>query len=521
MSATELEIKLQIPDEALPAVRSRMAGASAVRTRMQAIYFDTEQGDLGRAGVALRLRREGSHWVQTLKASRGDGDAFERHEHNVPRAGAAEPALDVSLHSGTPAGDALVQALSGAAGPGAAPPDLRELFRTDIQRTHRLHRLKGGCVEMALDEGVIRCGHLTWPVQELEIEHKSGRRGVVPEAASQWVQRHGLWLDTRSKAERGHRLWQARIGQAVMPDDARVSRAVSASEAFKAAPVCLHAAGAAADVALQAGLLKPLLPALLANASELAGGTGTEEHIHQLRVSIRRLRSVVRLGDRWMPAWPEPVMSCIIGLFRTLGAQRDRDVVEREWGPALQRAGCPMQGVPPRGEAFTPPDLVQALRARELNWAWLWLLRAAGDHGSTVPVSALVAGLHERLERWAAEISQQAVRFERLDEPAQHDLRKRIKRLRYALDSTALLDLSGPLKPRREYTEALALAQTVMGQYCDLLTARDVWRQACEQDAQAWFAVGWISAEIGRMKPDVAKTLRRHGRIDKRWRAAA
>ena len=520
MSATEREIKLQVPDEALAAVRKRVATASSVRTRLQAVYFDTADGDLAQAGLALRLRREGRQWVQTLKGSAAEGRPLERAEHNVLRSGSAEPVVDPALHADTSTGQQLIRILGSLDPVDEGVPVLRELFRTDILRTHRLHRLKGGSVEWALDEGCIRSGSLEWPVQELEIEHRGGHPQVVMDAAALWIQDQGLWIDTRSKAERGHRLWRARLGRAWEASDPRVAGAQSASLGLKQTGVPLDLEEGEDGVPLQAVLLGPLLPALLANASDLAGGTGTDEHVHQLRVSIRRLRSVVRLGERWLPTWPEPVMQAIVELFRRLGEHRDRGVVEREFGPALRLAGCPLEGRPSLGADSPLPDLPGSLRAPALNLAWLWLLRAASDPLAVVPGEALATGLHERLERWSEEIAQLAKRFERLDEPAQHELRKRIKRLRYALDSTAMLHAGLAPRPRREYVQALGVSQAALGEFCDLLTARDVWRASCEHDPRAWFAVGWISAELTRMQPAVAKTLRRYARIDKRWRHA-
>ena len=62
-------------------MRRAVATASARSTRLQAVYADTAQQHLAAAGLALRLRKEGRAWVQTLKG-RGDGLAT-RLEHEV------------------------------------------------------------------------------------------------------------------------------------------------------------------------------------------------------------------------------------------------------------------------------------------------------------------------------------------------------------------------------------------------------------------------------------------------------
>ena len=80
---TEIELKFQVPAESRAAVAAAVAGRAGAGQvqRLQAAYHDTAERALANAGVALRLRREGPRWVQTLKAI--GGDAMTRLEHNV------------------------------------------------------------------------------------------------------------------------------------------------------------------------------------------------------------------------------------------------------------------------------------------------------------------------------------------------------------------------------------------------------------------------------------------------------
>ena len=78
----EIVLKLQVPAARRGAVDAAVAGTSpAPRLRLQAAYHDTPERTLAAAGLALRLRREGRQWVQTLKG-RGDG-LMQRLEHEV------------------------------------------------------------------------------------------------------------------------------------------------------------------------------------------------------------------------------------------------------------------------------------------------------------------------------------------------------------------------------------------------------------------------------------------------------
>lgn len=64
---------------------------------LKAKYFDTPDKLLSQHGVALRLRLEGEHWVQTLKAA--GKSHLHRFEHNHDF-GISEhaPALDLTIY---------------------------------------------------------------------------------------------------------------------------------------------------------------------------------------------------------------------------------------------------------------------------------------------------------------------------------------------------------------------------------------------------------------------------------------
>ncbi|MBC7938411.1 MAG: CYTH domain-containing protein [Chitinophagaceae bacterium] len=78
----ETELKFQVPPPRRAALRRAVATSTAQTTRLQAVYADTADHRLAAAGLALRLRKEGTRWVQTLKG-RGDG-LMQRLEHEVP-----------------------------------------------------------------------------------------------------------------------------------------------------------------------------------------------------------------------------------------------------------------------------------------------------------------------------------------------------------------------------------------------------------------------------------------------------
>ena len=72
----EREITFSVPEEAVRRVARQVRRAGPWRRRMVSnAYYDTANERLRRAGVALRLRRDGKRRLQTLKAET-DGAAF-------------------------------------------------------------------------------------------------------------------------------------------------------------------------------------------------------------------------------------------------------------------------------------------------------------------------------------------------------------------------------------------------------------------------------------------------------------
>lgn len=244
----ETELKFLVPAQAVPAVTAELLAAGAQSTRLRACYLDTPDRRLAAARAALRLRLEAGQWVQTLKAQ--GSTLIQRWEHNVPRVDAdahkdvdTVPTVDPSLHQDSPAGVALAAALGCEVSALAGGHGLVLGFETDILRLHTRVQHQGATLEWAFDVGQIRAAGRTEPVCELELELCAGPPSALLALAGDWVSRHGLWLDSRSKAERGERLWRGQPQPPELP-----------AGRFPAAPH--DAAGLKACVA---AVLEPLL----------------------------------------------------------------------------------------------------------------------------------------------------------------------------------------------------------------------------------------------------------------------
>lgn len=498
---TEIELKFQVPPERRAAVAAAVAGRTGTGQvqRLQAAYHDTAARDLAGAGVALRLRREGPRWVQTLKAS--GSDAMTRLEHNVPRPGraATAPPLDPLLHAGTPAGARLAEVLAGV-----ADPRLACQFGTDIRRLSRSLRSHGALVELAFDTGRVQAGAQSQPLCELEIELLRGPPAALVQCARQWVARHGLWLDTRSKAERGDLL----------------ARGLPYTPARKAVAVRLTA-DMPLSVARRA-VLQACAQQVLPNGSQVASGQFGDEHLHQLRVGLRRLRAALVLFDGDKDAEPLPLAAASAALFRELGAARDQAAIgaplREQLAQAITATGLTL-AVPnlPQGDGADP---ARALRSAGAQALLLDLLDATLPPQSTRETAeevSLPALLASRLNRWHRQVRRDARAFGDLDDAARHRLRKRVKRLRYALEFTQ--SLYGAKKVARQL-RVLAEVQDRLGALNDAGVAIAAFRAAPDADASVAFALGWLVARRTALIAQCGPALERYARLGRPWKRA-
>ena len=303
---TEIELKFRIPGHRLAAVRRAVHTATAVVEPLAAVYLDTPGQHLAAARMALRLRREGAQWVQTLKAE--GASALQRLEHNVPLPGLHRPALDTHRHDGTEAGEALHRLMAQA-----GQPMLQARYATDVQRTRRLLRSGGAVIELALDEGFIEAGPRRLPMSELELELLSGPAQALLAVAGRWAQRFGLVLDVRSKSERGHRL--------------------AANEAM-GPPIPPPGGGAG---------WSDLLRAVLANASQIAEGPSEPGHRLALQQGLQALASAGQAHGRPLLAEALAALQAALALANEPTALRSllqAPATQQVWLAALA-AGLP------------------------------------------------------------------------------------------------------------------------------------------------------------------------------------
>jgi triphosphatase len=483
---TEFELKFEVSPANLKSVAVAMQQGKASRQRLQASYFDTADGALAAHGIVVRLRKEGRRWVQTAKGP--TADLHERMEHNVSlplQRAACMPLLDLSRHDDTPVGKVISKALALKASENY--PDLVMLYGTDVQRITRRVVFGESQVEIALDQGCVFADGQSQALCELEVELKSGKPFDAVVLARQWCAAHGLWISTIAKSMKGQRL---RVG----PPFGAATAAISS----KFSP-CYSSAATGAEMAN--AVFSACLNQILPNMSELANGSKHPDHVHQLRVGIRRLRTALRelgeLTNTLDPAWE----AVLVRVFRVLGVYRDRTQLAL-MQPQLLAAGGPAIGS--SVESIGMFDIGEILRAPDFQDTLLGLM--ALIHRDLPETVGRPADLKKVFSRRLAKLQLNALRkgkkFLSLDDAQQHSVRKRLKRLRY------LMDFVEPLFTTRKLGHVAALlkpVQDALGLYNDELMALHAWRAMAVDDPNAWFGVGWLSA---RKQPNARRCLK-------------
>lgn len=492
----EIELKLALPPEQTSAFVRRMARRRSVpRERdLVTLYFDTPDFALSAAGVALRLRRSGRRWVQTLKTE-GEraGGLSRRLEFEMP---VDRGALDWTRFP--PAAAACV--------PEPLRAVLIPVFETRFRRTTWEVSGRGGArVEVALDVGEIRAGKRRAPLCEIELELLAGNPDALFALALNWAGALDcLPLDV-SKAERGARLARGALAEAVKASSPSLAAAMSVEAGFAA---IMQACLAHFQANLPGILHTPL------QAGPAAGGgpppdDDTIACVHQARVALRRLRVALRLF-RGICELPQVLRRTLRTLTAALGPARDWDVLVEKTLPAIGQHHPDAA----RWEAAmlalrTRRDQVRAtMRADLLNarpGAWLlemqrWLLRhgwrqAAGAERRRAQASPLDTWARDALRRGHRRLVRGMRGFARLSPARRHALRIEVKRQRHAVEF--LRDLfPAPLEAARQarYLAALRRVQDSLGRSNDAYTAWELLRCA-PADGPGDFALGWLAAQ--------------------------
>jgi inorganic triphosphatase YgiF len=479
--AIETELKLRITPEQLARLKRhpllrKLQVARPVARRLYNIYYDTPKLELHQSAMALRLRRAGGQWLQTLK---GGGSVkagmHQRNEWEIP---VSRAVLDFSP-SQTVDWEAHL--------PLRLRKKLQPIFVTDFSRTSRILDWQGAQIELCMDRGEVRTEQRGTPICELELELKSGEPRQLFELALALLDIVPLELEPVSKAEHGYRLlavYADRPVKGLVPDIAK---------------------NATLTEALQALLWSCLLHMQGNFRGAMAGDDA--EYLHQMRVSLRRLRVVLRMAEKFRADESLSALSMdVAALCVALGQIREWDVFIAETVQPMcaRMAGhAGLQALRALGErqrAACYAELRNEKQARELQRLILrFALWMDGEYWQT-PQETTVPPVQDfanrRLHKLAKRLTQAGLQLDSLDNVHLHALRILAKKLRYSAEFFAALY---DKQKTAAFLAALSEVQEVLGQINDVAVAHRLLDElaalpelAAHQEAIA-LAKGWIA----------------------------
>lgn len=507
--AVETELKLRIAPEQLarlkrhPLLGKHQITRPATR-RLHNIYYDTPKLELHKSAMALRLRRSGQQWLQTLK---GGGSVkagmHQRNEWEVP---VSRAALDFSsLENAGPQTAEWKAHL-----PLRLRSKLQPVFVTDFSRNSRMLDWQGAQIELCMDRGEVRTEQRGAPICELELELKSGEPGRLFELALALLEIVPLELEPVSKAEQGYRLLTAYADKPVKGSAPALAKSATLSEALQAL----------------------IWSCLLHLQGNLRGAMGSDdaEYLHQMRVALRRLRVVLRLAGKFRADETLNALSSDIAMLCVaLGRIREWDVFIAE---TLQPMCARMAGhaglqallaVGERQRAACYAELRGEKQARELQRLILrfalWMNGAywQPQDAAAPPLHGFASRRLRKLNKRFAEAGQQ---LDTLDNARLHALRILAKKLRYSAEFFAAMY---DREKTRSFLAALSEVQEVLGQINDVAVAHRLLDElaalpelSVHQEAVA-LAKGWIAHGLSRQLAKLRKAIRRFAGQTEFW----
>lgn len=486
--ADEVELKLALPESAQRAFQRLPLLKHAVSRKTERLinlYYDTPDLDLHKRGIALRLRRQGHRWLQTVKcAGRSAAGLTTRPEWETPYGGG----FDFSVVDAEAVRTWLERRKIRAR--------IAPLFETNFLRTTwRFEPRPGTALLLAFDRGWIAAAGRHEAISELEIEIAAGGTDALFDLAGRISERISLAPALLSKAERGYRLFRnlqpAPVKAATVPLTGRMEPL----EAFRLiAFSCLEH---------------------LQQNHEGGASSSDPEYIHQMRVAMRRLRAAMRL---FRPLLPTEFGAALLPPMReqmaVLGHTRDMDVLLAEIAaPVLSSlAGEPrlaaLVGLVTEQRHRQRQLATQALRSPRFGRLMLLaadlLHRAPFQLSPSGPEGDLAAFADSRIRRLKRRVMRLATVAAVNDPTSLHVLRIGIKRLRYALEFFA------PLARGKSFDreiDKLARLQDTLGQINDLANAGRLLMECAGEDSRLREAVTLIGGWHGPRYADLLASI--------------
>jgi triphosphatase len=484
----EVEVKLEgSPDLLASLFDLELLATATVRPRAQrlvAAYFDTRDDALDRAGISLRLRKNGARCHMNLKWTLQKSDGFSRGEVEAPF---HDDQPDVSIF-GPKISERVMRATGGEA--------LVPRFETRVRRRTAELRLSSSVLEIVIDEGEIVASESRVKISECELELKDGDPATLFSFAAQLTMRAGLRLNPSSKSRRGFLLARGEKPAEVRATGLQLETAVSIEDAMRA-------------------VIQDCLTQFVENWPALLDGD-LPEAVHQMRVALRRLRAALGLFEKAFPgAGFKRFREDAKRAANALGPARDQDVfialvsegpfkafpAEPSFQALLAASSAErLDAYRKARETICAPEtsrFVLELQAFLASRGWRNQLGTDDLKKLGRPARSLADEALEQLYRRARKLGKELMAAE----PDQrHRLRIILKNLRYASEFLASLYEAAGV---RKFAKAAGALQDALGAHNDSVSAARLVAQAAAPSTSpaAGIVMGWCAREITSPEP--------------------
>ncbi len=488
--AEEVELKLALAERHQSRFLSHPLLKQAVLRHVETlgnIYYDTADLSLRRHGIALRLRRKGREWLQTVKlAGSSAAGLSSRPEWETSYSGQ----FDFSVVDVPAVRERLQQ-----------PKLLARIIpicETRFRRITWRFAAGPGAILLTLDRGWVIAGGRREAISEVELELAGAPLQDMFGLAMQLARRVTLTPSVWSKAERGYRLHSGVLALPFKPEAPALSAAMPAFEAFR-------------HIALSC------LERLQQNHRGAVAGDDPE-YMHQMLIATHRLRAALRLFAPLLPEHlAESLPAPLLTLMKSLERARDLDLLLSETAAPVLSALPDEPRLPALAGDITHrrnaarEQAIALLEAPDFGLGLLTMLESL--HATPVPDPAPVALCSfaaERLRRLRKKLRRLALAANTDDPASLHTLRIGVKRLRHALGFFS--SLASPRSLRRVMRQ-LAAAQAALRQVDNLAHAGATLMDCAGDDPRLREAVtligGWHGARYASLLARISRDLER------------
>ncbi|MBC8015754.1 MAG: CYTH and CHAD domain-containing protein [Sporomusaceae bacterium] len=422
---TEIELKLTCTDdnvwEKIMTAQSLLEIAipeSRACKLLDARYFDTSTYCLQKAKLAYRIRRESEQWIATIKGGgTSSGGLHERQEWNVV-VSSAEP--DLTVFSDTDIGKRLLEIVGSQL--------LEPIVITQFERRSLdVMMPDGSLIEIAADQGIIMAGSKSTPILEVELELKSGNPSALFKLGAVLAKEYPLLPESDSKFYRG-----------------LILLGLGKSQSQKAVKVVPIDKNQSATEGLRA-IIAQLITQFLAVQQVFLKSQAQPEHVHELRICLRRLRSLLHLAGPIVVSeqygWYQEELK---KLGKALGVVREIDVAYDSWKQLSDCQSISIESSMNLGELLSKRRLLESEKIVKILHAGaatplLLDLWATITDNSKVQLTQQPITVGEyavsKLSHWLKTAIKQGKTINWTDTENVHKLRLQVKRIKYVAEA--------------------------------------------------------------------------------------